>query len=243
MSRSRRLCVGLACLVAIATGGGARAHSGHPILRAERTIKFEAVGHEGVRIVITVNYGAEQMLRIVRRADEDSNGVVDADEVAEFMQDWSRELRDDLPLHVDGARVRPAFTRPFFEPDGPVSLRPGTLEVVATIPLGEGRHEISLEDSMEADDFDRTDVMFEVTNEATLLASGPSATPIEVVPSFAYGRSTETRRVRNMGLAFTLPSSEEPAGPRRFAYVALFLVAQSALAVAIGRLLRAMKKR
>jgi len=243
VNRVRRFLTGLACVVIVATGGAVRAHTGHPILRAERTIKFEAVGDEGLRIVVTVNYGGEQMLRMARRADENSDGVVDDSEVAEFMDDWSDELRDDLPVHVDGERVRPRFVRPFFEPAGPVSIRPGTLEIVATIPLAAGRHEVSLEDDMRADDFDRTDVMFEVTSEATLVASGPSATPTEVVPSFAYGRSTETRHVRSMGLAFTMPGGDESSERPLFAYVSIFLVLQSIFAIGIGRLVRAMRRR
>lgn len=235
---------GLIALSPIAT---ASAHSGHPILRAERTVKLEADGREGLRLVVTVNYGAEQMLRVARRADLNGNGIVEASEIATFMDSWSDELARRLPVHVDGTRVRPRFVRPFYDPDGPVSLRPGTLEIVAEVPLAEGRHEIFVSDGMAADEFDRTDVMFEVTNEARLDASGPSAAPIEVVPSFAFGRSTELARVSSFGMVVEMPSAsvvstETDPNRKRLVPVAITALA-TVFAVAVGRLVRAMKAR
>lgn len=247
MTRARRAAVVLGCALALFVGTGARAHSGHPILRAERTIKFEADGHEGLRVVLTVNYGAEQMLRIARRADENGNGIVEAGEVEAFMHDWSNELRRQLPLRMDGSFARVTYGRTFFDPKGAIALAPGTLEIVAELLVPAGRHSIFLTDEMASDEFDRTDVMFEVTNGATLHASGPTEAPLEVVPSFAYGRSTEVRRVRAIGMVFDMP--QPPGGslpkPRALGLTLPLgvILIPTVFAVILGRLLRAIRER
>ena len=102
--------LGLAVTVPLACASVpvALAHQGHPILRAERTIKLEADGDQGVRMVITVNLGAEEMLRVARRADENGDGIVVADEVEDYMLEWADSLRRGLPVRVDGAFARVA---------------------------------------------------------------------------------------------------------------------------------------
>jgi hypothetical protein len=232
---------------ALACAGVAGAHQGHPVLRAERTIKLEADGDEGVRMVVTINLGAEEMLRIARRADENGDGLVDVHEVEEYMLDWADILRRGLPVRVDGSFARVDFVQPFFDPKGAISLRPGTLEYVGRIRVPSGTHALFVTDDMNTDEFDRTDVMFTSTNDARLVASGPSEAPDAVTPSFAYGRTTDRRRVRAIGMVVDMPPPETTVLPRAkpigIAIPASLLASITLFALTLGRLLRAIRVR
>lgn len=234
---------------ALVLGGAsvAAAHQGHPILRAERTIKLEADGLEGVRMVVTVNYGVEEMLRVMRSADADGDGSLDRREIEDAMLEWAETLRREMPVRLDGSFARVGYVQPFFEPTGAIQLRPGTLELTGIIRVGAGQHRLFITDDMPSDRFDRTDVMFTATNEAHLIASGPTEVPTEVTPSFAYGRTTDRPRVHSIGMVVEMP--QPPEGrlprPRSVGYhrpLALIL-AQTAIAVMIGRLVRAIRER
>lgn len=243
----RRALTLLAVALALAAGARASAHNGHPILRAERTIKLEADGAEGLRMVVTINFGAEEMLRVARRADSDGDGNVVADEVEDYMLDWAEVLRRGLPVRVDGAFARVDFIEPFFDPKGPISLRPGTLEYVGRVRVGSGQHELFVTDEMNLDEFDRTDVMFTSTNDATLLTSGPTEAPTDITPSFAYGRTTDRARVHAFGMSVEMPPPEESELPRRpppgFLIPAVVIPGVTVFNVMLGRLLRAIKLR
>lgn len=244
MKRLARALVGLTFL-----GGSAvaSAHQGHPVLRAERTLKFEADGEEGMRMVVTVNYGTEEMLRVARRADANGDGTLDRREIEDTMLDWADTLRRELPLRLDGSFARVDFVEPFFEPRGRIELRPGTLEMTGIIRMPAGRHELFVTDDMPGDQFERTDVMFTATNGARLLASGPTEVPTEVMPSFAYGRNTERRRVNSIGLHVEMPQPREGAlpSPRSIGYhrPLAFILLQTMIAVLLGRVLRAIRER
>lgn len=243
----RRVLRALAPALVIGGASVAAAHQGHPILRAERTIKLEADGHEGVRMVVTVNYGVEEMLRVARNADADGDGSLDRREIEDTMLEWAETLRRELPVRLDGSFARVRYVRPFFEPTGRIEMRPGTLEMTGMINVGAGRHQIFVTDDMPGDAFDRTDVMFTASNDAQLLASGPTERPTEVMPSFAYGRDTDRRRVHSITMMVEMPQPAEGRLPRPrsigYERPLVLLLAQSAIAVMIGRLVRAMRER
>lgn len=242
--RSAGSAAALALLVGLPV---ASAHQGHVVLRAERTIKFEADGVEGVRMVVTVNYGPEEMLRVARRADGDGDGTLSRREVEDHMLEWAETLRRGLPVRVDGSFTRVDFVQPFFEPAGQIALRGGTLELTGRIRVGSGRHEIFVTDEMPPDDFERTDVMFTATNEAAMLTSGPNEAPTELMPSFAYGRTTERRRVHILGFSVEMPPPPEGSLPRPRSIGILrplgLILSQTVIAVLLGRLVREMRAR
>lgn len=239
---------GIACAFAmVAASSAASAHQGHVVLRAERTLKFEADGLEGLRMVVTVNYGPEQMLRVARSADSDGDGSLSRVEVEDFMLEWAETLRRGLPVRVDGSFTRVTFVEPFLEPTGPIALRPGTLEMTGRIVVGSGRHDVFVTDEMPVNDFERTDVMFTASNEATILASGPTEAPLELMPSFAYGRTTDRPRVHSIGFALEMPPPPEGSLPRPrsigIARPLALILAQTGIAVVLSRLLYAIKAR
>lgn len=233
-----------ACLLAV-LATPVRAHQGHVLLRSERTIKLEIDGRQGLRVIVTVNYGEEEMLRLCRRADENGDGVLDDREASAHLEQWSEDLRRELPVRVDGGFRRIVWTDQFFEPTGPIVRRPGTLEMTGRVSVPTGRHELFFTDELPPDAFERTDVLYTSVNEGGLLSSGPSESPSELVPSFAYGPTTERRRVQAIGLVVTMPEPEGGVLPTRRPIGAtgplLFVLAQTLFAVWIGRMLRELR--
>lgn len=238
---------GVAALSAALAPASVGAHAGHVPLRAERTLKFEANGGEGLRMIVTENFGAEEMLRRARRADENGDGTVSQNEATTFLEEWMEDVRRELPVRVDGGHTRVDFHDAYFHPQGRIQIVPGTLEVVGTIAIHAGTHEVFVTDEAPADAFERTDVLFTAENGATLLATGPTELPTELLPSFAYGAGLERRRVTQIGLRLTMPEPPEGELPKRRPFgilrPALALATITVFNVILGRLLRAIRLR
>lgn len=183
------------------------AHAGHDVLRAERYLKLEATDR-GVRIVLSLSLGTEEMLRIARIADEDQDGEVTQREAERYLEEWGETLRRELPMRVDGSFVRVPWGGPYFDPIGRITARTGSIELSAHVPLMHGRHFIVITDQMRFESFDRTDVSFAARDGGELINSGPNDAPTEVIPTFAYGRNAEIPRVRVIGMTIELPPPE-----------------------------------
>jgi hypothetical protein len=224
----------------------ASAHSGHDVVRAERYLKLEATD-SGLRFVVSVSYGAEEMLRVARMADEDQDGTITERESRRFMEDWAQTLRRELPVRSDGSFVSVLWAEGYFHPLGRISARPGTIEMTANISMMPGRHFIVITDQMRFESFDRTDVTFGERDGGTLITSGPSDQPTEIVRTLAYGRDAEIARVRVLGLAIELPPPELStlplARPKGMLLPLVIIPTLSLFAVAFARLAREAKAR
>ncbi len=178
----RSACVAL--LIALLVSG-ARAHLGHVVMRAERYLKLDAEPG-GVRLVVSLTLGPDETVRVAQAADRSGDGVVSAQEADAYMREWGEGLRSDLPVEVDGQSVEVSWGEPFFDPIGPIQAVPGAVEMVAHVPLGPGRHHVSLLDEMRAEAFDRTDVAFEGQPGTQVVAAGPHAEPSGRVRTLSY---------------------------------------------------------
>jgi len=165
----------------------ASAHLGHIVLRAERYLKVDVSSTEA-RVVVSLTLGADEARRVMAAADADGDGTVARAEADAYMAEWGEGLETDLPISVDGETVEVAWGEPFFDPIGPVRGVPATVEMVAHVPLEEGRHRITLHDRMRVEKYDRTDMAFRARGGARLVASGSGLSPDHVVRDLAYGR-------------------------------------------------------
>lgn len=234
------------CALAFAGPPDAAAHSGHEVLRAERYLKLEATD-AGLRFVISISYGVEEMLRVARIADEDQDGVVTQREADRYMQDWGEVLRRELPVRVDGSFVRVPWAESFFDPIGRITPRTGTVELSAHVHLMPGRHFVVVTDQMRFEAFDRTDVTFGARDGGTLINAGPSDAPTELVQTLAYGRGADIARVRVLGMTIELPQPEVAelpfARPPGYLKPLVLLPTISIFAVLFARLYREYKAR
>jgi hypothetical protein len=237
------LCIGTLAVGRVAV---VRAHAGHDVLRAERYIKFEATD-TGLRVVVSLSLGTEEMLRIARIADEDQDGSVTERESQRYLEEWGETLRRELPMRVDGSFVRVPWAAPYFDPLGRISARSGTVEVSGVVHMVPGRHFIVVTDQMRFDSFERTDVTFAARDGGVLINSGPNDAPTELVETFAYGRNADIPRVRVIGLTIELPQpevAELPKARARGTWLPFAVVPTvSIFAVLFARLAREAKER
>lgn len=140
-----------------------------------------------VRLVVSLTLGPSEGRRVLGAADADADGTVSAAEADRYMAQWGDGLRTDLPVTVDGEQVEVTWAEPYFDPIGEVRSVDLSVEMVARVPLDEGRHVIAMRDGMRIEAFDRTDVAFQARDGATLVASGMSESPSSPTPRLAYG--------------------------------------------------------
>ncbi len=163
----------LSMLVSLREPELASAHLGHVVLRAERYVKLD-FADDSVRVVVSLTLGPDEARRVLAATDDagDSNGEVTQAEADAYMAQWGDGLRADLPVDVDGAPVDVAWGEAYMEPIGPIAAAPGTVEMVARVPLAAGAHRVAVHDHMRIETFDRTDIAFRARDGARLVASG-----------------------------------------------------------------------
>lgn len=149
----------------------ASAHLGHLVQQAERYLKVDVSGYR-VRLVVSLTLSARETARLMQQADADGNGWVSPEERDAYMAQWGTGLRDELAVHVDGARVDVEYAEPFMQPIGEIVASDGAVEMVGTFVLDGGDQTVVITDGMPLDPFDRTDFSFRARDGATLLASG-----------------------------------------------------------------------
>ena len=170
-----------------AFGATAFAHLGHVVVRAERYLKLD-VEPTQVRFVVSLTLGPEETVRIATAADTDENGEVTQAEADAYMAEWGRGLSTELPFEVDDEAVALVWSEPWMSPLGPIQRSPGTVEMVARVPLSPGRHTLRFRDGMRVETFDRTDVNVTTTGgEARIVAAGAGESPTLLEDRFAFG--------------------------------------------------------
>lgn len=157
------------------------------MLRAERYLKLDA-GDGAARVVVSLTLGPAESQRVLAAADADGDGRVTSAEADAYMAQWGDGLRDELPVWLDGQRVHLEWGEAYLDPIGPVEPRPGTVEMVARLAVGGGRHTLTVRDRMPRPEaYDRTDVAFHARDGAALVSSGVGESPPGRVPTLAYG--------------------------------------------------------
>lgn len=172
----------------------ASAHLGHVVLRAERYLKFDAEP-EGVRLVVSLTLGPSETMRIAEAADANADGEITAQEADAYMAEWGEGLRTELPVSVDGEPIDLQWGEPYYDPIGPIRPVPGAVEMVAHVELSPGRHCVSIDDRMQIEKFDRTDVAFEGQPGTQTVFSGVGDAPSEWVRALAYGPNNAPERL------------------------------------------------
>ena len=136
----------------------AQAHLGHVVLRAERYLKVD-VEPEALRVVASLTLGPTEMERILRDADTNEDGSVDASEADVYMQTWGEGLAEELRIEVDEEWVEVIWGDAYLDPHGVIRSVAGSVEMVARVDLDPGTHRIRLRDSMPTGALDRTDIV------------------------------------------------------------------------------------
>lgn len=237
-----RFVTAVGLLLALA-GGASRvaAHSGHVVARSERYLKLD-VGENGARLVVSLSLGAEEFLRISRRADSDHDGEVSRREADAFLGTFLDDVRRELPARLDGHFTRVDWGEPFMDPIGVIRAQPGTVEVVGRVRVPPGQHTLWVTDEMRQETIERTDVAFQVRDRVRLVASGPTDLPTSIVRTLAFGKDAPTRRAHSLAITVDVPMPPEGELPRPRPVgalgITLLIFAWSFIAVAISRLLR-----
>jgi hypothetical protein len=182
LPRLAALALALTTLVSIA-----HAHLGHVVVRAERYLKIDLEPTQA-RFVVSLTLGPDETVRIQSAADTDRDGAITQAEADAYMAEWGRGLATELPFEVDGEPVTLAWAEPWMSPLGTIERVPGSVEMVARVPLEPGRHVLRLRDGMRVETFDRTDVNVTTSDSSVrLVAAGEGAEPRELTDRFAYG--------------------------------------------------------
>lgn len=177
----------VATLVLTTLGSIAHAHLGHVVVRAERYLKIDLEPTQA-RVVVSLTLGPDETVRIQSAADTDRDGTITQAEADAYMAEWGRGLATELPFEVDGEPVALAWAEPWMAPLGTIERVPGSVEMVARVPLEPGRHVLRVRDGMRVETFDRTDVNVTTSDSSVrLVAAGEGAEPRELTDRFAYG--------------------------------------------------------
>jgi hypothetical protein len=162
-------------------------HLGHVVVRAERYLKLDLEPTQA-RFVVSLTLGPDETVRVASAADVDADGVMTEAEADAYMAEWGRGLQTELPFELDGESVALTWEEPWITPVGPIERVPGTVEMVARVPLEPGTHTLRWRDGMRVETFDRTDVAVTTTGPGlTLVRAGAGEDPIGVTERFAYG--------------------------------------------------------
>jgi hypothetical protein len=165
----------------------AHAHLGHVVVRAERYLKIDLEPTQA-RVVVSLTLGPDETVRIQSAADADRDGALTQAEADAYLAEWGRGLADELPVEVDGVPVTLVWGEPWMAPLGTIERVPGSVEMVARVPLPPGRHVLRVRDGMRVESFDRTDVNVTTSDSSVrLVAAGEGAEPRELTDRFAYG--------------------------------------------------------
>lgn len=196
-------------LAALFVPRNASAHLGHVVLRAERYLKFD-VEPAALRVVASLTLGPTEMARIMRDADTNEDGSVDAGEADTYMQTWGEGLAQELRMEVDGEPVVVVWGDAYFDPQGVIRSEAGSVEMVARIELDPGTHQVRLSDSMPTEALDRTDIVIRTQPGGTVHSctnggrSHECETPIALPPGTAsedIGLSIDVAGLRTWQLA------------------------------------------
>lgn len=208
----------------------ASAHLGHVVVRAERYLKIEATPDEA-RIVVSMSMGKGEMARVLAAADAEGtrDGRVTSEEAQAYLDRWGEGLAEELPVELNGRRVKVRWGEGHMAPLGRVRAIPGVVEMVARVPLDGGRHTLVVRDRMRPQVADRTDVAFRVRDGVDLVASGAAEEPDRTIADLAYGPEAAAE-----GRADALTAVLEVPGPSRrqrtATYGAFGLLAMAAVA-------------
>ncbi len=182
--RRKRLATVLAIALSL-IAAPSRAHFGDEVVRAERLLKID-VDRDRVRVIVSISLGESAARSILLAADTSGDHAIDRTEADAYIETWTRALRDELPVLIDGAPPDVDWGGAYLDPLGPIRISPCTVEVVGVVPLERGAHHLVFTDRMGVERYERTDVVFVARAGAHLVASGYGAAPSGILEQLAY---------------------------------------------------------
>jgi hypothetical protein len=223
----------LALPLCLAAPGAARAHLGHLVLRAERYVKIDAAPGE-LRVVVSLMLGPSEARSALEPADTDGDGSLSRAEADAYLAGWGAELEREVRIELDDAPAEGVIWRDgVLEPVGPIAAQPVTVERIAHVPLPGGEHVVRVRDAMDVARFERTDVVFQARDGATLSSAGLGTSPRDLEASLSFG--SDFAPAGGRVFTATLATPEEPASV--WALLAT-VVGGATLAVLAGAFLR-----
>ena len=216
----------------------AQAHLGHLVLRAERYVKIDAAPGE-LRVVVSLMLGPSEARLALEPADTSGDGSLSRSEADAYLAGWGAELERELRIELDDAPAEGVVWRDgILEPIGPIAAQPVTVERVAHVPLPGGEHVVRVRDAMEVARFERTDVVFQARDGATLARAGFGASPADRETALSFGSDFAPAGGRAFTATVTTPEDPADVWARLTA-----VVAGGALAVLAGFFLRRRRPR
>lgn len=161
----------LSLLATLAIATAAQAHVGHQVQTAERYIKIDVSGYTG-RVVVSLNTGATETLRLLRLADADGDQTVTEEERDAYLEAWRAGLATEVELRAGDSVVPLEWGDAFMSPIGPMQATSGSVEMVGRFTFAGGEVTLTLRDDMPQGGFERTDYSARVRDGATLLGAG-----------------------------------------------------------------------
>jgi hypothetical protein len=185
--RRGRALAALAFPLCLAAPERAHAHLGHLVLRAERYVKIDAAPGE-LRVVVSLMLGPSEARSALEPADTDGDGSLSRAEADAYLAGWGAELEREVRIELDDAPADGVVWRDgVLEPVGPIAAQPVTVERIAHVPLPGGEHVVRVRDAMDVARFERTDVVFQARDGATLSRAGLGTSPPDLEPSLSFG--------------------------------------------------------
>jgi len=220
-------------LVAVAR---ADAHPEFAPSTVNRYVKIDLVGPDELRLAYTTLIGPAPAAAWRRAADNNANGLLDADETRAIGARVEQAVLAGMTLTVDGARVVPAFEAPNVGLAGnEVAPSPLSVDLVARVPLAHAAtHTLRFDDATPEPQLGETEVRVEESPATRLVAShrGPEGNEKETRFLFR-GPKFSALEDRSITIVFSAPATP-PAPPpkprRRFPW----FVVPALLAGAIG---------
>jgi len=197
------------CLVAPAR---THAHLGHLVLRAERYVKIDAAPGE-LRVVVSLMLGPSEARLALEPADTNGDGALSRAEADAYLAGWGAELEREVRVELDDELAEGVVWRDgVLEPIGPIAAQPVTVERIAHVALPGGEHVVRVRDAMDVARFERTDVVFQARDGATLSSAGLGAAPHDLETALSFGSDFAPVGGRIFTAAVVTP--EEPADVR-----------------------------
>jgi hypothetical protein len=202
----------LALPLCLAGPSRTQAHLGHLVLRAERYVKIDAAPGE-VRVVVSLMLGPSEARRALEPADTNGDGALSRAEADAYLAGWGAELEREVRIELDDAPAEGVVWRDgVLEPIGPIAAQPVTVERIAHLALPGGEHAVRVRDAMDVARFERTDVVFQARDGATLSRAGLGAEPQDLETSLSFG--SDFAPVGGRIFTASVVTPEEPADAR-----------------------------
>jgi len=205
-------------LVAIAS---ADAHPEYAPSTVNRYLKIDLVGPNELRLAYTTMVGPAPAAAWRRAADENANGLLDADETRAIGKKVEQAALVGLALTVDGKRVVPAFDAPTVGLAGnDVGPSPFSVDLVARVPLPPApEHTLRIDDTTPEPQLGESEIRVEESPTTRLITAHrgpPDGASTEKQTRFLFrGPKFSALEDRSISVVFAAPATPPPPPARR----------------------------